>query len=227
MSKRQSKVSRISPRRKSERPKEPHDALGNPINHYVKFYLADLKEPVCYKVHKNDWDHASQEFWEHRDPDKPRSTLVGFIDIYDDTLVRVNRRHVLLYQALYDIGRFEKTDPPDLPRNRVNIYLAGLQEPLYFDNMENEDIAALNEGLDCFFGGDQEFVSFVDQDGEDNSIRVDSITLIETPNLAMFDGAVVSWNPATQEYEDPHVSENDEDVDEEDDLLQCKRLRIS
>jgi hypothetical protein len=72
--------------------------------------------------------------------------------------------------------------------------------------MEDEDIASLNEGLDCFISESQEFVTFVDQDGEDNSLRVKSIILIETPNLTMFDGSVMSWNPATEEYEAPHLS---------------------
>lgn len=207
MPKRKSHLDAVSKNRKVAPPKEPHDALGNPVNYYVKFYLAGLNKPVCYKVHKNDWDEMSGIFWEHREIERPIRALVDFTDICDDTLVRVNPQYVRLYQALYDVGDFQKGEPRE--PDRIIVYMAGLSEPLHFDGMEDEDIASLNEGLDCF--EDQGFVSFVDQDGENNSIQVRSIVLIETPNLAMFDGSVMSWNPATQEYETPRPRYDDDD----------------
>jgi len=75
--------------------------------------------------------------------------------------------------------------------------------------MEDEDICIFEGRLDCFFCQDQELVTFRDQDGGGNSIQVRSIILIETPNLTMFDGAVMSWNPATGEYGPPNVSDDD------------------
>lgn len=159
--------------------------MGNPVHFYVKFFFIGLDQPLVYEVSEAEWKRVTDCFYQYNED--PPGSFVEFSDIKDRIVVHVSPEYVSLYQALFEAGRVESTPRPGADVNRVNIYLSGRSKPLEIDYMEDADVADLNEDLNFADSTELQFVSFVDGDGEDNSIRVDHIIVIETPDYEMSD----------------------------------------
>jgi hypothetical protein len=152
----------------------------NPVNFYVKFILMGRDQPFSYKISEDDWKAVSDQFFQYKETLTP--TFIDFMDIARGTVVHINPDFVVLHQALFDAGNVQMKPRPGAEHNRLSIYICGMEKPLEFDFMDDSDIAGLNDDLDCFDANTMSFVNFVDGDGEENSIRVDQIMVVESPD---------------------------------------------
>ncbi len=153
---------------------------ANPANYYLKFQLEGGKTFV-YSVDKADWERIGGVF-ENLD-DRRLFTIVNFTNIDDKRLIHVNPAYVLFHQALFDAGRRVRESSEEVvERDRVTFYLQGLPEPLEYDWMDEEAIADLNFHLGLLDSLNDGFLTFYDEDNEQNSIRVSRIMLTESPD---------------------------------------------
>jgi hypothetical protein len=155
---------------------------NEPVNFYVKFLMMDVEEAFCYQVSESDQQRVSVFF--EQDRDGPMPNFVEFDDVKENIVVHVNPEYVVLYQALFDAGRIEREPSAGEDFDRATIYMFGLKKPLEYEGMNDQDIQDLNDDLNLYDSESMEFINFLDQDGEENSIRVSHIMVVETPNFS-------------------------------------------
>lgn len=169
----------LSRLRNVDRLKKAEKETRNRVNYYLKFYMMDLDQAFCYKVAESDWNRVSEFFRR----DEPVSSFLEFADIEKEIVVHVNADYVVLHQALFDASIPQESQrAPGSDVDRVTIYLRARKEPLEFDYMDDSDINDLNDDLNWASPESMPFINFVDGDGEENSIRVDQIIVVETPD---------------------------------------------
>jgi hypothetical protein len=180
-----------------------HQTLINE-NFYLNFIIKNTPRPFEYVVNRDDWERVSQLFQQNQLPNQ----LIIFQEIENGRRVHVNSDFVLFHQALFDTGlREAKTDFSEQSIRPVEFYLDGLSltspsetdlvdetrcvqaasnidlsRGLQFD-LDDMQIDDLNQHLALFKKNTEEFITFIDGDGEQNSIRATSIMLVETPNI--------------------------------------------
>lgn len=179
MSRRRQRTTQMALVNRDETVQSRNETSSSPINYYLKFQFGGLKEPFVYIVGKEDWDRVSALF---EDGELPLPYFVGFDDVDGKTAIHVRPKFVLLFQALFDAGTLERKQARDGDLHRVTFYVKGIIEPVDYDYVDQDQVGELNVLLTHFHDELSEFISFMDKDGEQNSIRAESIMLIESPN---------------------------------------------
>jgi hypothetical protein len=173
-------------------------------NFYLNFILKNSPRPFEYVVNRDDWERVSKVFQRDHFPNQ----LIIFREIEHGRRVHVNSDFVLFHQALFETGlRESKTDLSEQSIRPVEFYLdclsltsasetdlvdktrcvqaasnIDLSRGLQFD-LDDMQIDDLNQHLALYKKSTEEFITFTDGDGEQNSIRATSIMLVETPNM--------------------------------------------
>jgi len=177
----------------------------NRDNYYLNFILKNSPRPFEYVVNVNDWKRVSELFQQGQLPNQ----LIIFQEIENGRRVHINSDFVLFHQAHFDTGLREK-NKTNLSEQRVRpveFYLDGLalttppetdlvdetkciqaasnidlSRGLQFD-LDDMQIDDLNQHLALHKNNTEEFITFTDGDGEQNSIRAANIMLVETPTI--------------------------------------------
>lgn len=146
------------------------------VRHYLTFEFAGRDEKFVYVVTEEMKEGVTKELL-HKDRVVDGS-VIEFEDVSGRKIV-VNVEYVRRCQALYDAGRYpsaeEDEDKPDMI-----IVMEGMRKPLTYLDIDPED-AALVASLVAAAGLDYVgFVSFTDEDGEENLIPADKVMLLDT-----------------------------------------------
>jgi hypothetical protein len=162
----------------------PNDLLNeaaatlNLKHYYLKFFLRGVREPLIYEVTKEEWEGVSHWF-RHRDPLVLGSLLT--FETATGRVVNVIPKYVALCQELWDVGiPIQKgKDPEESPYDLI-MYVDGISEPLLNMEIDPDDVNMMTSILEA--GGDEadEFVTFIDQDGERNWLMAGSIMLMDS-----------------------------------------------
>lgn len=93
--------------------------------------------------------------------------------------IAVNAGYVRRCQALFDAGIYTETDENE-SRPDMMIVIEGMREPLLYNDIDPEDVALVASVMTGPDSSTCNFVSFTDEDGEDNLIPVNKIMLLES-----------------------------------------------
>jgi hypothetical protein len=160
------------------------------VRHYLAFEIHGFKNRFLYVVEKDEHDRVSDVF---RGPDDDFPHFVSFNDRLGRR-IHVNRVYILRSQSFYDVGTFEDSivyiPLEDREAAPVAVYVIGRDEPFVYNGLEESAFEEINEQIDLYTQ-DTDFVIFADEDGEQNSIRADSILLVE------------SWDHKIEEADQP------------------------
>jgi hypothetical protein len=145
------------------------------IRHYLTFEFAGMNEKFVYVVSEEVKNGVRHEFlqrnWE----------IEGPVIEFEDTAGRkiaVNARYVRRCQALYEAGIYSTKDEQEKPD--MTFVIEGMSEPLNYNDIEPDDAALIASNMAAPEDQICNFISFLDEDGEDNLIPVDRVMLLDT-----------------------------------------------
>ena len=92
--------------------------------------------------------------------------------------IAVNARYIRRCQALFDAGIYPAKDSEGEPE--MMILIDGMSKPLYYNDIDPDEAALVASVMAGVDDGPCNFVSFLDEDGEDNLIPVDKVMLLES-----------------------------------------------
>ncbi|MEN3333533.1 MAG: hypothetical protein V7641_2898 [Blastocatellia bacterium] len=153
------------------------------ITYYLKFVFKGIDQPIVYEVTKGESDRVVALI-----PTPPEQRFVRFIEFETviGRLVNVNPFYILLCQALFDMGVIvpENGDAEDagIDDERAVFRVDGMEDPLVYEDVDLEEIGLVAQFLQDPEPGQGRFVSFRDEDGETNLLKVDDIILMESGN---------------------------------------------
>lgn len=154
----------------------------NPINHWLNFQLRGLRGRVAYRVSEADWERG-QDIFRSIGDQPPDSRPAFFVfDTLDNLTVAVATECVEMVRFPYAFGTYEPAPESDGMlrvrfRDRRGIYSAFLEE--------------VDQLADIFFNlelGSEEFIEFLDEDGEAVMLRPESLVLVEAPRDRVHEG---------------------------------------
>ena len=146
------------------------------IRHYLAFEFAGIQRKFVYIVSEDVKNSVRHEFLQ-RD-----WRIEGPVIEFGDTSGRkiaVNARYVRRCQALFDGGIYPtKAEPESKPD--MTFVMEGMSEPLNYNDIEPDDAALIASVMAGTEDSICNFISFLDEDGEDNVIPADKIMLLES-----------------------------------------------
>jgi hypothetical protein len=146
------------------------------IRHYLTFEFAGLKEKFVYVVSEGVKKAVRHEFlqrdWEIEGP------VIEFEDS-SGRKIAVNARYVRRCQALFDAGIYPTKDETETKPDMMFL-IEGMSEPLNYNDIETDDAALVASVMAGAEDRTYNFISFLDEDGEDNVIPADKIMLLES-----------------------------------------------
>ena len=134
------------------------------VRHYLTFEFTGIDDKFVYTVSENVKKGVQEELlnrnWEIDGP------VIEFEES-SGRKIAVNARYVRRCQALFDAGMFpakgEDESQPDMM-----IVMEGMGKPLYYSDIDPNDAALLASVMARPDPNICDFVSFTDEDGEDN-----------------------------------------------------------
>lgn len=145
--------------------------MSNPIVHHVKLLLAGVDEPLSIRVDEKVSQRVRQAF--DMTSDDARFVL---IDTVDGDLVAISMNDVQMANFLFEMGTFTPTEARE---ERILVRLRGRAEPFETATEGPED--TLRDAIASLEFNETEYVSFVDEDGEDVVLRADQIICMVVP----------------------------------------------
>jgi hypothetical protein len=146
------------------------------VRHYLTFEFAGMRGKFLYMVSEDVKNSVRHDFlqrdWEIEGP------VIEFEDT-SGRKIAVNARYVRRCQALFEAGIYPTKDKPE-SKPDMTFVIEGMSEPLNYDDIEPADaelIASVMAGTEDRICN---FISFLDEDGEDNVIPADKIMLLES-----------------------------------------------
>jgi hypothetical protein len=146
------------------------------VRHYLTFEFTGIADKFVDTVSEDVKNDVRHEFlhrnWEISGP------VVEFEESSGRKIV-VNAEYVRRCQALFDAGIYQAKDETEHKPDML-ILIEGMSKPLYYNDIDPDDaalVASVMAGVDC---DACTFVSFTDEDGEDNLIPVDRVMLLES-----------------------------------------------
>jgi hypothetical protein len=168
------------------------------VRHYLTFEFTGRDEKFVYVVTEETKEGVTQDLL-YQD-EEIEGSVIEFEDI-NGRKISINRTFLRRCQAVYDAGGDPDKGEGDYKPDMI-IIMEGMREPLEYLDIEPED-AALIASLVADIGLDEiGFASFVDEDGEDNLIAIDSVMLLDTlhyeDEFDEEDGAELDENPPAE-----------------------------
>lgn len=146
------------------------------IRHYLTFELAGMQRKFVYMVSEAVKNSVRHEFLQ-RDW-KIEGPAIEFEDT-SGRKIAVNARCVRRCQALFDAGIYPTKDEPE-SKPDMTFVIEGMSEPLNYNLIEPDDAALIASVMAGTEDRICNFISFLDEDGEDNMIPTDKIMLLES-----------------------------------------------
>lgn len=153
------------------------------VRFYLKFEMEGVADPFLYVVSEAEWNQVSAFFLQHFEIETPTPHFIGFTD-RTGRLIYINPTFIRRHQSLFEAGIYEDKivhlSNEDRDADPVTIYVYDLAEPYHYDQMELEDIRELNDQLLLHHNDGNDFIVFNDYDGEQNSLRWETVMLVES-----------------------------------------------
>jgi transcriptional regulator with XRE-family HTH domain len=148
----------------------------------------DPNDPMLFHINVNDKNRVVRYYLNAPLTLAERDAENAQFFVFDagDRTVAINMEHVIFWQNLFDpgIGIIEEEETEEVPG--VNVYLAGIREPMEFavdqDVVKDDEEEGRFRLLLCDLDSNPEkdsFISFMDEDGEFAHFHVGEIAVIE------------------------------------------------
>jgi len=164
------------------------------IRYYLTFEFTGVADKFVYTVAEGVKNGIREELlgrnWE------VHGTVIEFEDV-SGRKIAVNARYIRRCQGLFDAGIYPARDERDNSQPDMMIVVEGMSKPLSYNDIEPDEAALVASVMAGVESDVCNFVSFTDEDGEDNLIPADKIMLLESIH-----------------YDDDFAEEADEDKDD-------------
>lgn len=162
--------------------KNAMDSSEGYLNHYLKILINNLDDFFIYKTSKDVCDDLDALLNNISDEGIGEHDYFCF-DTADGGNVALSVSGIQMVNFLFDIGHTEKDDPEaeEAMDEMGKIYLRGKKDPFITGFGEPIEALSLFATLGLGEFDDEPFFSFVDVDGEQVTLRLQEIVLLELP----------------------------------------------
>ena len=146
------------------------------VRHYLTFEFAGIGDKFVYTVSEGVKKAVQHELL-HRNWE-----IAGSVIEFEESggrKIAVNAEYVRRCQALFDAGVYPPESEEEIKPDMM-IVLEGMTEPLYYNDIDPDDAALVASVMAGVDSDTCNFVSFIDEDGEDNMIPVDRVMLLDS-----------------------------------------------
>ena len=152
------------------------------LNHYLKILIKNLDDFLIYKTSKDVCDDLDAVLNNIPDEEINKNDYFCF-DTADGGNVALSMNDIQMVNFLFDFGHTEEDDPEaeDAMDEMGKIYFRGKREPFTTDFGEPIEALSLFATLGLGEFDDEPFFSFLDVDGEQVTLRLEEIVVLELP----------------------------------------------
>ena len=151
------------------------------LNHYLKILIKNLDDFFIYKTSKDVCDDLDAVLNNIPDGGIGENDYFCF-DTTDGGNVALSMNDIQMVNFLFDFGHTEEDDPAEEAMDEMGkICFRGKREPFITDFGEPIEALSLFATLGLGEFDDEPFFSFVDVDGEQVTLRLEEIVLLELP----------------------------------------------
>jgi hypothetical protein len=146
----------------------------NPENHYLKFTLEGMSDPIVYRVSKETSERVTRCF----DTMDKFSLETGIeFETLKGRIINVCARYVVMCNVLWDYGRL---NPEEEEVHDLILYVSDITEPMRFEKSDPSEMQGIALALQGGAFEQEPFVGFTDQDDEALFLRGDKIMLMNS-----------------------------------------------
>jgi hypothetical protein len=147
-------------------------------SYHIKFFFKGFPRPVIYGVSKETSDDVSSAIRDY--PNQTDGPFLGFSTTTNRAVI-INSDSLVLCQVLVDYGTDEPpTDADKTDEIALSLLIDGISEPQEYVDTDENEIALIATTLEGIEPGEERFISFTDDDGEENLIKARTIIIMES-----------------------------------------------